>query len=103
MAVRRIFVDKTELVLMVPKKNKVVRKSLTSGEIARIQFDKQETKLFGIFNIETEAIKIVSGKLGAPIVYKKSQNKKYFDEYKRELEKFAKDNFVTFADNVKCS
>jgi len=103
MAVRRIFVDKTELVLMVPKKNKVVRKSLTSGEIARIQFDKQETKLFGIFNIETEVIKIVSGKLGAPIVYKKSQNKKYFDEYKRELEKFAKDNFVTFADNVKCS
>ena len=100
MAQRRVYVDKTEVVFMVPKKNKVVRECLAARDIVRIQFHKSTTKFLGFLSLTTESIEVVSGKLGAPIVYKKNQNKKYFDEYKRDLAKFAKDNTVTFMDNT---
>ena len=101
MASRRIYVDKTEIVFMVPAKKKMARYCLSAKEISRIQFDKKESKLLGFIKTVTESISVASGKLGEPIVYKKSQNKKFFEEYKRDLEKFAKDNSVTFADNSK--
>ena len=96
-----IYIDKMEVVFRVPTKNKVVSKNLSASDITRIQFDKDTKNIFGIFKIESESITIVSGKAGAPIVYKKNQNKKYFDEYKRDLEQFAKANYVTFTDNTK--
>ena len=101
MANRRIYVDKTEIVFMVPSKKKIARHCLTAKEISRIQFDKKEGKFLGFIKTETESISVSSGKLGAPIVYTKSQNKKFFEEYKRDLENFAKANMVTFADNSK--
>ena len=101
MANRRIYIDKTEIVFMVPAKKKMVRHCLSAKEISRIQFDKSESKFLGFIKMQSESISVASGKLGAPLVYKKSQNKKFFDEYKRDLEKFAKDNMVTFADNSK--
>ena len=101
MAPKRIFLDKTEIVFMVPAQKKVVRRELAAKDIVRIQFDAKETKLLGIIPQKDETITVVSGKLGAPIVYKKSQNKKYFDEYKTGLARFAKENNVTFTDNTK--
>ena len=99
-APRRIFTDKTEIVFMVPTKNKVVRKSLTAKEIVRIQFDKCKENILGIIPRDSESITIVSGKLGSPIVYKKFENKKFFNAYKTELEKFTKDNKVSFTNNL---
>ena len=101
MAQRRIYVDKTEVLFFVPAKNKSVRRSLTASDIVRIQFDKSVTKILGFIKKETETITVVSGKLAAPIVFDRNQNKKYFDEYKRELENFAKQNYITFTDKTK--
>jgi len=56
--------------------------------------------VLGFIKKETETITIVSGKLKNPIVYKQNQNKQYFDTYKIELEKFAKDNNITFTNNI---
>ena len=101
MANRRIYIDKTEIVFMVPAKKKMARHCLAANDISRIQFDKKETKILGFIKLQEESISVSSGRLGAPIVYKKGQNKKFFDEYKRDLERFAKNNTVTFADNTK--
>lgn len=101
MAQRRIYVDKTEIVFMVPTKSSMARYNLSAKDINRIQFDKSTVNILGFIKSESETITVVSGKAGTPIVYKKSQNKKFFDKYKRELEKFAKDNNVTFADETK--
>lgn len=101
MAQRRIYVDKTEVLFFVPAKNKSIRRSLVASDIVRIQFDKSISKILGFIKSETETITVVSGKLATPIVYKRNQNKKYFDEYKRELEKFANQNYITFVDNTK--
>ena len=101
MAPKRIFLDKTEIVFMVPAQKKVVRRELAAKDIVRIQFDAKETKLLGIIPQKDETITVVSGKLGTPIVYRKTQNKKYFDEYKSGLARFAKENYVTFTDNIK--
>ena len=85
---------------MVALRSKVARRELAANEIIRIQFDKCTERVLGIFPKESEMISIVSGKLGAPIVYKKGENKKYFEEYKNGLEKFAKDNKITFTNNL---
>ena len=100
MAQRRIYLDKTEGVFHVPTKNNIAKFNLVARDIIRIQFDKKSTLILGFIKSETETITIVSGKLKSPIVYKKNQNKQYFDEYKCELEKFAKDNNITFTDNT---
>ena len=100
MAPRRIFPDKTEIIFMVPAKGKVVRKSLTAGEIVRIQFDKCKENILGIIPRDSESITIVSGKLANPLVYKKLENKQFFDAYKSELERFAKENKVSFTNNL---
>lgn len=98
---RMIYVDKTEAVFLVSTKTKVINHNLSAKDIIRIQFDKRSSKLLGFINVENETITIASGKLGAPIIYTKKENKKFFDKYKCELEEFAKNNYVTFADNTK--
>ena len=101
MANRMIYVDKTEIVFLVLTKKKFLNHNLTAKDIIRIQFDKTTSKLLGFIKSEDETITVASSKLSAPIVYKRSENKKHFDDYKRELEKFAKENYVTFTDNTK--
>ena len=101
MAPKRIFFDKTEIVFMVPGRSNVARCPLLAKEIVRIQFDEIESKFLGVIPQKSETITVVSGKLGAPIVYKKTQNKKYFNEYKKGLVRFVKENNVSFTDNTK--
>src|SRR5690242_14720686 len=98
MAQRHIMVDKTEIVLMVAGKKKYEIVNLSYDQIVRVQFDKcKETRFF--WRVESESITIITSKR-PPIVYKKFQEKNFFDEYKNSLEKFCKDNHITFTNNL---
>jgi hypothetical protein len=101
MANRRIYLDKSELTLLIPGKKKVEDVHLTSGVITRIQFDKCTERMLFVIPQQSEKITITTSKRAQPVVYTKGKNKVFFDQYKQELEKFAKENNVTFADNTK--
>ncbi len=99
MAVKSIQADKTELVLMVEGKKKYEVLNVTFDQITRIQI--RPTEVFSFFKkVPSEEIVIVTRKKSEPLVYKKHKEKKFFDEYKRELEEFAKNNRVTFINNL---
>lgn len=99
MAVRHVLFDKTEIVLMYPKKKKFVTVNLTYDQISRIQFDKfKEFKFFR--KVPSEKITIVNSKVKPPIVYTKQKEKKFFEEYKEGFKKFVKDNNITFINNL---
>ena len=100
MVQRRVMFDKSEVVLLVPGKKRVANYNLTNSTITRIQFDKCTERKFGIFPVQSEKITIITPKAGVPIVYTKSENKEFFDEYKAELAKYAKEYRVTFIDNT---
>jgi len=101
MANRRIYIDKSELTLLIPGKKKVEDVHLASSVITRIQFDKCTERMLFVIPQQSEKITIVSSKRAQPVVYTKSKNKEFFSQYKEELEKFAKDNNVTFTDNTR--
>jgi len=98
MAQRHILVDKTELVLNVEGKKKFEVVNLTYDQIVRVQFDKIKDRFLFLQN-DSEAITIVSSKRGS-IIFKKSKEKSFFEDYKKGLEKFCKDNNVTFTNNL---
>lgn len=99
MAQRHVFFDKTELVLAFPQGKKFKTLNLSYDQITRIQFDKcTEFSLFR--KVPSEKITIVTPKRGEPIVYTKMKEKKFFEEYKAGFEKFAKDNRITFVNNL---
>ncbi|NMA94560.1 MAG: hypothetical protein GX974_00795 [Clostridiales bacterium] len=99
MANKRILCDKTELVLTVVGKKRVSIVNLTYEQIVSIRFE--PFKEFRFFRkVPSERISITTSKLGSPIVYTKYKEKKYFEEYKKELRKFAEDNRVTFYDDL---
>ena len=101
MAQRRIMFDKAEVVLLVPGKKRMANYNLTNANITRIQFDKCTVRKFGIIPVKDEKISIVTPKAGMPIVYLRSENKAFFDEYKAEFARYAKEYRVTFTDNTK--
>jgi hypothetical protein len=95
-AKRRMTFDKTEIVLMTDKSQIL---NLTYDQIVRIQFDKCiEKKLFSKF--DSEKIEIMTRKQSEPVIYYKSKEKEFFEEYKEELAKFAKANRITFINNL---
>jgi len=99
MAKPHILIDKTELVLMVVIKNKFKIVNLQKGDISRIQFD--EIKEFKFFRrIPSESIRIFSRKSIEPYKYTKKREKAFWEGYKEKLTHFAKNNMVTFADNI---
>ena len=100
MAQKRVMFDKSEVVLLVPGKKRMANYNLTSGTITRIQFDKCTERKFGFIPVQSEKITIVTPKAGAPIVYTKGENKEFFDEYKAEFARYAKEYRVTFIDNT---
>ena len=101
MANKRILLDKSEMVLMVPGKKKMETYNLNSSQITRIQFDPCVERTFVIIPSKSEKITIVTPKRSQPIVYTKHQNKAFFEQYKTELAEYAKTYRVTFADNTK--
>ncbi len=96
MAKRRIYCDGAEMILFWDGRQHEETMSLKSNEIASIKFLKTTEKKFLFFNSESEKIEIKPSKLAYSITYSKSKAKEFFEQYKEELAKFAKDNNVTF-------
>ncbi len=101
MAKNHLICDKTEIIATVLMGNQYRNVNLTADKIRRIQFDKYEAKAFLRKPTESEKITIESSGAPVPIIFEKSKEKEFFDGYKTQLEKFAKDNHLTFVDNTK--
>ena len=99
MAIRKIYTDKTEIVVVVKGKNRYTAVNLTFDQIIRIQFDKY-TAFKWFRKIPSEKITIVARKRENPIVFTKRESKGFFEAYKLELEQFARDNRITFFNNT---
>ena len=99
MPIRRVFFDKTEVVcgFLAGKRYRTV--NLSYDDIQRIQFSSIFERSF-FRKIPSEQISVVTGKAPTPIVYKKSENKSYWDEYKRGFTKFAEQNSITFDNQI---
>jgi len=93
--------DKTEInaVYPVDRKGKLDRISLTYDKVISISFDKcTERKFFK--KVDSEKISLrVRGRM-EPIEYYKLEEGEHFESYKRDFEKFAKDNRITFYNNL---
>ncbi|MEI6602951.1 MAG: hypothetical protein WCL54_05650 [Clostridia bacterium] len=100
MTKQRIFCDKHEVTLLYDGNQKEESMTLLASEIARIQFDKVIERKFLFLKVESERIEIKPSKLNYSIIYSKSKAKERFEQYKTDLEKFAKDNRVTFVNNL---
>lgn len=99
MAKKHLFVDKTEIVAVVLGKKKAFTHNLRYDQISSIKFEKcKEFRLFRL--VPSEKIVITSPKLPNPVEFMKYKEKQYFEEYKKELGKFAKDNRITFHDAI---
>ena len=101
MAARHLVCDKTEIIVSIALKNKYKILNLTYEDVVRIQFDEIAERKMVFQKVPSEKITIVTGKHNAPIVYTKMKEKKFWDEYKKGLEKFATSNNITFVDNLK--
>jgi hypothetical protein len=99
MSTKEIYFDQTEIVLTIEGKNKVTTLNVTYDQIVHIKFDPcMERKFFR--KIPSEKIEIMVKKRQLPIIYTKLKSKKYFEEYKNELEKFSINNRITFFNNL---
>jgi hypothetical protein len=102
MAEKRVLCDKTELVLKFndhTDKNKIKIANLAYDQITSITIEDFEE--FSLFRkVPSERILVRTNRLQAPIIYTKKKDKQFFDEYKQDLAKFAKDNRITFYDNT---
>lgn len=100
MAKRRIYFDKSEVVLIVPGKNKTSNYNVTSNMMNRIKFDKCKEFAFGFIPKSSEKITIVASNLPGEVVYTKGENKAFFDTYKEEFRQFAKENRIPLEDKT---
>ena len=99
MANKRVLCDKTEVVLTVLGKNKAQIINLTYDQIVSIRFEPcREFRFFR--RVPSERIVITTSKGEQPIIYTKVKEKKFFDEYKKDLKEFAENNRITFYDNL---
>ena len=89
-----LFFDKTEIVAGFLSGKKYHSANLTCENITSVTIEPCKTGLFK--NKQSERIIIVSGKLPGPVIYYRHIEKMYFDGYVAGLEKFCKDNNITF-------
>jgi len=75
---KRIYTDRTELMLMYLDGNEYKTVNLNRDQIIRIQVDEFKERKF-ITRVPSEKIQIVTNKLSKPIVYTKLRKKKHFD------------------------
>lgn len=94
MAVRHLLVDKTEIMMMIPQKKKFVTRSAVYSDIRQVVFSPCEERQFIFIKKLSEKIEIHFNKGGGPVVFTKLKEKKYYSEYKRELERFCIDNKI---------
>lgn len=96
---REIFCDKTEIVLLVSTKNRVISLNVPYDQIIHIKIDKcMERKL--LKKVPSEKIEIMIKKRPEPIIYTKYKSAEYFDEYKNDISRFVKENKITFFNNI---
>ena len=93
-----ILIDKTELILASGNGSETINAAY--DKIIRIEIRKcEETKLFK--KIPSEQIVItVRGREDPVVFYRTKVGEELFDGYKTALQKFAKDNRVSFASNL---
>lgn len=95
MAKEHLLFDKTEIVVRVAMGNNVGMMNLQYGDITSISIAPcEQKKLLG--SKPSEKISIVAKKLSEPIALFMHEEKNYWDEYKAGIEKFAKDNRISF-------
>jgi hypothetical protein len=68
-------------------------------DITRIEFDEILVNKF-FKKIRTEKIQIFTNTSSTPIEFIKQNNERYFEEYKQELSKFARDNKISIIDRI---
>ena len=106
MAQESIVFDKTEIAVMAvtpvpgqPGKTNVKMLHLTYDQITNIQFDKVTVR--GLFGSKpSEKITLAVKGRANPVEIFKHKEGKFFEGYKTGLEKFAKDNRITFRNNL---
>ncbi len=99
MAKEKILFDKTELVCGIVFGSSASVVNLKYSDIISIKFiPTPEKKLFK--TVMSERIEIKCKNQAYPIVYLKSQEKKFWENYKDGLRKFAKDNRITLEDET---
>ena len=81
------------------KKGNLARISLTYDKVISVSFDRcEERKLFK--KVPSEKISLRVRGMEEPIEYYKLREGANFESYKRDFEKFAKDNRITFYNNL---
>ncbi|HIR35284.1 MAG TPA: hypothetical protein IAC91_04210 [Candidatus Faecimorpha stercoravium] len=93
----KIMYDKTEIIVVDETGKRPALLNLTYDKITSIAFDKCKEGLFGK---PSEKISITVRGKEKPLVYYKGKEKEKFDRYKEMLTKFAKDNKVSFYNNL---
>lgn len=94
-----ILIDKTELILSAPAGGSESI-SVSYDRIIRIEFRKcEETKLFKKFPSE-QIVFTIRGREDPVVFFRSKVGEALFDGYKPALQKFAKDNRVSFASNL---
>jgi hypothetical protein len=95
-----ILVDRTELILSASVGGGMEPISVSYDKIIRIEFRKcEETKLFKKFPSE-QIVFTVRGREDPVIFYRQKVGEALFDGYKTALQKFAKENRVTFLNSL---
>ena len=96
MAKQHLYYDKTELTIAVRMGNNYSAFHVPAEKIQRINYIPVKTKkLFK--TIETEAISFDTVGF-PPLMLVKAQEKDFYDGYKRDVEKFAKENRIKIND-----
>lgn len=97
-AKRRIFCDGYEVVLLMKGNNEPL--NLTKEKIMHIYFLKHKERRFLFFSVPSEKIDIKPNNVPYSIFYTKRSCGKYFEQYKADLAKFARDHKITFKDDT---
>ena len=101
MAKQHLYYDKTELTIAVRMGNNYSAFHVPAEKIQRINYIPFKTKkLFK--TIETEAISFDTVGF-PPLMLVQSEEKDFYDGYKRDIEKFAKENHIKINDYTSLS
>ncbi len=95
----KILYDKTEIIVVDTSGKRAVALNLTYDKVVSIQFDNSTvTKLFK--KVPSEKITITVRGRENPVVFYQAEEAQFWDEYKRDLQKFVKDNRISFRNNL---
>lgn len=103
---RRVYFDRTEVVISARNGTTVNTYNLVSGNITRITYEyfDEYRLVYGpvkLFPKKSQRIVIVATTVSGDIVLLESQNKGYFETYKEELREYAQKYRIQLIDNTK--